>query len=79
MFLLNMSNHLCVAGMRRSIHLIRGYPLRSFKRKCIVLNYSYLNSCIIPGFDLTKKKKKKAMQRKIILQAGDGSEPRLQS
>lgn len=51
-----MSNHLCVACMRRSIYLIRSYPLRSFKRKRIVLNYSYLNSCIIPGFDLKKKK-----------------------
>lgn len=69
-----MSRHLCVAWMRRSIHLIRGYPLRSFKRKCIVLNYSYLSSCIIPGFDL-----KKNIQRKITLKAGDGSEPRLQS
>jgi len=74
MLLLNMSHHLCVAWMRRSIHLIRGYPLRSFKRKCIVLNYSYLSSCIIPGFDL-----KKNIQRKITLKAGDGSEPRLQS
>lgn len=51
-----MSHHLCVAWMRRSIHLVRGYPLRSFKRKCIVLNYSYLNSCIIPGFHLKKKR-----------------------
>lgn len=60
-----MSHRLCVAWMRRSIHLIRGYPLRSFKRKCIVLNYSYLNSCIIPGFDFKKRISKERLYWKL--------------